>query len=223
MPSKGGTNPYKGIPKSEWPAIKAGLKANPNSAQSLEGEPTREMLPDATSVPRETITERHADISPLTLNTTGVDAIPPNLFNAHTRKLVIYSKDGDPNDPVPGFRTYWFNDDGNRIQLALNSGWDFIDRSEVMMGVELGPDNKDLGSKVRYVVGTLRSGDPMYAYCMKQRNDIAAAHAAERQAVNERIYQSLRQGQSVPNPNIVPGGQTGWNAPPISIAAKTYR
>ena len=162
---------------------------------------------------------------------TGRDEIPPNLLNGSTPKLVLYSKDGDAADPVPGFRTYWANDDGNRLSLMLRSGWQFIDKDEVLLNAALTPLNNDLGSQIREVVGTKRSGDPLYAYAMKKPWHIDQAHMREREEkVNMRIENALRAGlvlgadqKPVPQPGQYAGGTTGSSTPPISITSGTYR
>src|SRR5437660_56501 len=80
--------------------------------------------------------------------TRGSAPAPRNLFSGTVKKLEVFATDGTSNDPVPGYRTYWFSDKdgGTRLKLAQRSGWEFVKEDEVMVSdAGLFNVNNDLG------------------------------------------------------------------------------
>ena len=232
---KGSTSPYKGIPRSQWAELKGKIKSAdvtpknepvasiPAFAEQVYTEPA---VPTPIAAPQPEAKQK-IDVAPKA--PPPALHVPPNLFQGNVLKLQLIGKNGTPTDPIPGYVTRWFNDDGNRIALAQASGWEFVDRNEVVLNENLTPLNTDLGSKVREVVGKQQDGTPMYAYAMKKRNEIHAAHMQEREVkVNQRIEDSLRKGLTDysrnPENRQYVGGQPGTNLPPIDISApRTFR
>lgn len=170
-----GPSPYKGHPKSEWAAIKAKLDA-----------------------------ERATRIETITVGDTVVEfpkaadnsnVIPPNLFTGDNKVLEVMSRDGDIHDPLPGYKGYWFNDTDIRIAKALKSGYQFVERDEVMLSDGLVAGDDVAGNHVRKLVGGQPDGRPLYAYLMKIPNHIKEAHDLEYQKVNERLQNMVDGGR----------------------------
>lgn len=90
------------------------------------------------------------------------------VFNGTKGKLTI-----DPaivNGYIDaGWHLHIFNDDGNRVQEALNNGYEFVTRDEIGNSLvdNVIPTNNDLGEKVRFLVGRNDDGNGVFAYLMK--------------------------------------------------------
>lgn len=77
---------------------------------------------------------------------------------------------------LPGFHLHWFKDTADRIQQALDAGYEFVDRKEVHKGsVSLGTLpaaelSTDMGSRVSVVAGGVgQDGQASRLILMKQR------------------------------------------------------
>lgn len=199
-----GPSPYKGHPKSEWPKIKAELDAK-RQAQPVD-EPAVEKV----------VANRKAE-EPLT--------IPPNLFSGDQKSLEVLSKDGDWQDPIPGFYLYWMNDTDIRINRAKRSGYEHVSRDEVMLSESLTDGNDVAGNHVRKQVGAI-DGKPLYAYLMKKPLWIKQAHDLEYNKVNDRVEEMVRRGQLSKNPGevkqFVNDGRTPTAVPQIQSDSKLY-
>jgi hypothetical protein len=128
-------------------------------------------------------------------------APPKNLFSGFVQKLQVFGKSGDPNDPIPGYKPRWFNDveGGLRIQTALASGWEFVNKEEVALNdAPATPGNNDLGSHVRRWVGEHQDGSAIYAYLLKKPNWLVELHETgpeSREVLHhQRIEAELRRG-----------------------------
>jgi len=216
MPRK--PHPYKGIPRSEWPKAKAAAQAEQPTVVPVETivtAPIHESVRiemEYKSPDGEVEQQEDLPIAP-----------PRNLFSGEMLQLQIYGKDGNDKDPIPGFRTRWFNDEhgsGVRIKMALSSGWLLVKSDEIALNEGLTPSNSDLGSHVRKIVGTV-GNEPLYAYLMKKPEALAQLHDDQHeQATNVRIEEALRSGQISQNPVDAQGPARTVK---IDIGSKLYR
>lgn len=112
------------------------------------------------------------------------------VFNGTTGKLKIH---GD----IPGYHMHIINDVPGRIEEALSGGYEFVSPNEIGGVAEnVTSRNTDLGDKVRFLVGTAASGDPLYAYLMKVRQDWYDEDQEELQRANDRVDHAIRNGQN---------------------------
>ena len=80
---------------------------------------------------------------------------------------------------IPGYHLHWFNGTPQRIQRALQGGYEFVDPSEAMLNNRvLGSDtvqdgNTDLGTRVSIVAGDDigQDGQPVRLYLMKIKEE----------------------------------------------------
>lgn len=80
---------------------------------------------------------------------------------------------------IPGYHLHWFNGTPDRIQRALDGGYEFVDEREARINnVSLGGDsatsgNTDMGSRVSVVSGTElgRDGQPVRLILMKIKQE----------------------------------------------------
>jgi len=191
----------KGVPKSEWKqkweefrseqARKQQENWNNSFANAKPEFVTAEpppSPPSAEEAPRGTSARK-------SLTTSGISE-PINLFSGTMQKLKLYSPDGDDRDPVPGFKTYWFEDDESmqRIALAKRSGWQHIDQSEVLMHDGLVMGNNDLGTCVS--IGVPGSSPPRRMYAMKLPLALVERYAREHEErYHEPIWRMLKSGR----------------------------
>ena len=202
-------HPFKGVPRSEWPRVRAEMRAAKAQAAVNALEPEVPSfageVPKTADVPRATLPPKAA---PKSAVTSGF-AEPVNLFSGTQLRLKIYSRDGDEKNPVPGFRTYWFEDDETmqRVTLARRSGWLHVECDEILMHDGLVPGNNDLGTSVS--IGIPGSSPPRRMYLMKQPLELAERFAREREErVHGPIWEMLKgnrpakglEGQYGPGP-----------------------
>lgn len=88
-------------------------------------------------------------------------------LGTHHQKMSV------PEEMIPDTHVArWFNDKDNRIQRAIDAGYEFV---KPMEGKKIGDGerdgNTDIGTKVSKIVGENRSGDPMRAYLMMIRKE----------------------------------------------------
>lgn len=102
---------------------------------------------------------------------------------------VHHSKLSVPDGLIPKSHVgRWVNDVDNRIQLALNGGYEFVpatDDSKVGDGYEDG--NTDIGGKISKIVGSEKSGAPMRAYLMMIKKEYYKEDQATKQAKVDAI------------------------------------
>lgn len=103
---------------------------------------------------------------------------------------------------IPGFHLHWFMNSPDRIQRAIDAGYEFVDQREIKINnVSLGGDsaasgNTDMGSRVSVVSGQEigRDGQPTRLILMKIRQEW---YEEDQKLVGERsaqIAQALTQG-----------------------------
>ena len=111
------------------------------------------------------------------------------VFNGTATKLRV-------NKLIPGWHLHIFNDDAGRIQQALNNGYEFVKPEEVDgVSENVVSRNTDIGEKVRFLVGRTESGEPLYAYLMKIRQEWYDEDYKESQSTNDRIDDAIRSGK----------------------------
>jgi hypothetical protein len=102
---------------------------------------------------------------------------------------------------IPGYVSYWFNDDEGRIERAQRAGYEFASSEEVALhdfsvaGDSTKTGNQDMGSRVSMVVGTLKTGAPMRGYLMKIREEVWKVDQMLQQKRNDQIAHALRAGR----------------------------
>lgn len=124
------------------------------------------------------------------------------VFNGSQGKLKV-------EGTIPGFHLHIMNDDGTRITDATDNGYDFVKPSEISgVSENVVSRNGDLGdSRIRFLVGLNKEGQPMYAYLMKIRQEWYDEDQAELQSRNDKIDNAIRSGK-----NVV-GEQPGFYVP----------
>jgi hypothetical protein len=98
---------------------------------------------------------------------------------------------------IEGFCLRWVNDVPGRIFQAQQGGYEFVTTSEMNMQVTTVTDvNKALGDKIAILVGTQKSGEPMFAYLMKIKEEYRQEDEAALAAVANRNDQQIRNGNA---------------------------
>jgi hypothetical protein len=117
---------------------------------------------------------------------------------------------GEPNynlsvPKIPGYKTRWVNDyEGkDRLNMFYMNDWDFVEPKEIesWLRVEVGNETVtpglQLGNKVARKVGTQRSGNVLYGYLMKKRQEFYDTDYKERQDAGPGVKErQLKQGQT---------------------------
>ena len=101
---------------------------------------------------------------------------------------------------IPGYFACWINDVGDRINQAIEGGYEFTDKAEIGKvgeGLEQstwvqGQDSTD--TRVSMIVGKHENGSPLRAYLMKIKQEFRVEDMAERQKAHDEIDASLRGG-----------------------------
>ena len=112
-----------------------------------------------------------------------------NSFNGTEGKLRV-------EHGIEGYHLHIFNDTPGRIDQALAGDYEFVSPDEVGgVAVNTVSRNTDIGDKVRFLVGTDESGQALYAYLMKIRNEFYEEDQAVIQARVDRTDDAIRQGK----------------------------
>lgn len=112
------------------------------------------------------------------------------VFNGTQSKLAV-------NKTIPGYHLHWLNDTATRIQNAVDNGYEFVTPEEVGgTSVNVVERNSDLGSRVRQYVGVSESGDAIYAYLMKIKQEWYDEDQADIQERNDLVDQAIRNGNN---------------------------
>lgn len=99
---------------------------------------------------------------------------------------------------IEGFHLHWMNDNGNRIDDALDAGYEFVKPEEVggMSNNNVTSRNQELSKdKVRLLVGTTQEG-PLFAYLMKIRQDWYEEDQEALHEKNDAVDTAIRGGQN---------------------------
>jgi len=114
-------------------------------------------------------------------------------FDGFTKKLEVFFPEGSTLREEYYLR--WFNDDGVRINKALQAGYEFVTSKEVAMGETVVPLNEDLGDRVSRVVGTKADGKPMMCFLMKLPNELRAQDEARQAAEVDAVDAVINRGR----------------------------
>tara|TARA_R110000868_G_scaffold304180_2_gene564705 strand:- start:1484 stop:2014 length:531 start_codon:yes stop_codon:yes gene_type:complete len=103
---------------------------------------------------------------------------------------------------LPGYHMHWFKSEPDRIERALNGGYEFVDEKEVKVNnVSLGgtsavSGNTDLGSRVSIVSGAEfgKDGQPMRLVLMKIKQEWYEEDQKLVDQRNQRTINSLTSG-----------------------------
>lgn len=103
---------------------------------------------------------------------------------------------------VPGYHLHWFNGTPERLQRALDGGYEFVDEREMKINnVSLGGDttrsgNTDMGSRVSVVSGEQigKDGQPTRLILMKIKQEWYEEDQKLVEQRNELVAASLRGG-----------------------------
>lgn len=96
---------------------------------------------------------------------------------------------------IPGFRTRWFNDAGDRIETAKKGGYTHIIKAGIKVGSGSETGHTDLGSVVSMVVGTQANGQPLRAYGMKIKQEWFIEDQAKQALAIRETETQIRGGQ----------------------------
>jgi hypothetical protein len=104
----------------------------------------------------------------------------------------------------PAYEYRWFNDDGNRIREALESGREYVLKDDVVLDTSV--EGPGLGSCVSQCVGKHPDGSPKTAYLLRIRKEWYDEDQIEKQKACDLIDQSIRTGSLAPVPNAYTPG-----------------
>lgn len=111
-------------------------------------------------------------------------------FSANRRRLQV-------DDKFPGYKLRWFNDTEDRIQRALDAGYEFVTKDHVsQVGDKDVSNTKGLDSRVSRVVGQNKVAQPIWAFLMKLPDALHAEDQAEKAKINARVDEALRAGKA---------------------------
>ena len=126
-----------------------------------------------------------------------VEATPDNkpqrrrsTFNGTTNKMSVKLL-------TPGYHPYWFNDQAGRVSQALEGGWEFVKTSEISGFAGRNVEGSE--DRIKQLVGTDESGQPLFAYLMKIRQDWYDEDQAALQERNDSIDSAIRRGKNAEN------------------------
>jgi hypothetical protein len=94
---------------------------------------------------------------------------------------------------IPGHHLCWMNDDGN-VESALESGYEFVTRTETELENGVAPSNVDMSDKIKQKVGTTQQGDVLYAYLMKIKQEWHEEDMAAIEAQNKQVEDAIASG-----------------------------
>lgn len=125
-------------------------------------------------------------------------------FGGHRTKLQV--------DPIPGYVLRWFNDTEDRVQRALDAGYEFCtpeDAGRIGEG-ELHEDNTDLNTKVSKIVSR-GTENPIRAVLMKIKQEWYDEDQRDKEKRNRMVDDAIRAGRPGGNEvenQYVPKGHT---------------
>lgn len=104
---------------------------------------------------------------------------------------------------IPGFYMYWMKGTPDRLEQALDSGYEFVDRKETSLpNHSLGGDtslegNSDLGTRVSVLAGEElgADGQPIRLYLMKIKQEWHEEDLKAQGAQSEKLRSTLLSGQ----------------------------
>lgn len=129
---------------------------------------------------------------------------PANTKNADERKRIPMSVPVQRLEApeIPGYHLHWFMGSPERLQRALDGGYEFVDSKELKINnVSIGGDsavsgNTDMGSRVSIVSGQEvgKDGQPTRLILMKIKQEWYEEDQKLVEARNEQVASALRGG-----------------------------
>lgn len=104
---------------------------------------------------------------------------------------------------IPGYKTHWFRGTEQRLQAALDGGYEFVQKQEVrgrnshiLGGATETDGNTDMGSRVSHISGeTLDAqGQPERLYLMKIRQEWFNEDQEMKEERNQALLRALKKG-----------------------------
>lgn len=126
----------------------------------------------------------------------------------HRAKMSIGHLD-IPDNKVPR----WINDVGNRINEAIDGGYEFVNDPNAQVG-EDPMVHRGLGNAVNMKVGTKEDGSPQRAYLMVIDKDLYKEDQREKMAEIDRIDDAIKHGKHESNfddGKYIPKGGISYN------------
>jgi hypothetical protein len=121
---------------------------------------------------------------------TGSEGITPvrkrQPLNGRAQKLEVFGT-------IPGFHMYIAKDEGARITLMRQAGYELVAATE-LEGFGAQAYNTDPGGHVRFVLGSKGSGEPLYGYLMKIPEQYWLEDQAALEKANLEIDEQIRKG-----------------------------
>lgn len=114
-------------------------------------------------------------------------------------RLKLEVRDKDPN-----YVYRWFNDEGDRINEAIESGREYVFKEDVVLGDSV--EKPGLGSCVSKAVGKHPDGSPKMAYLLRIRKEWYDEDQIKKQQAADLVDQSIRTGSLSPVPNAYTPG-----------------
>ena len=115
-------------------------------------------------------------------------------------RLKLEVRDKDPN-----YVYRWFNDDGGRINEAVECGWEYVFKEDVKLDTSGGKPG--LGSVASLSVDKHADGSPKSAYLLRIRKEWYDEDQIEKQKETDLVDQSIRSGTLSTVPNAYTPGQ----------------
>ena len=112
-------------------------------------------------------------------------------FSANRTRLAVKLKE-------EGFQHRWFNDQDDRIQRAIDAGYEFVKPEEIgrVGDKEVHGGNSDLNSKVSKVVCRTAENQPIRAFLLKIRNEWFREDQLKKEETNKLVDQAVRAGRA---------------------------
>ena len=133
-----------------------------------------------------------------TVTNTKQDTSTPrrrrSVFNGTQLKLTTQKS-------IPGYHLHVMTDSGNRIQEALDAGYEFVTQQEIGdVSTNVVSGNSDLGDRIRFLVNPRTGeGKDMYGYLMKQRLEWYEEDQRTLQAKNDQVDKAIKAKRPVNN------------------------
>ena len=103
---------------------------------------------------------------------------------------------------IPGFHLHWMKGTPDRLEQALQAGYEFVNRAETLLANHaIGGDSKedggtDLGSRVSVIAGEELDpeGQPVRLYLMKIKEEWHQEDTKAQESKSENLRQAMLQG-----------------------------
>ena len=101
----------------------------------------------------------------------------------------------DYEGQLQGYVPRWINDEADRINAALNGGYEPVFKTDKLKAGQSGEDlNSDIGSWVSKVVDRHQDGTPKRAYLMKIKREWYEADQQAKQKEVDAVDEAIRGG-----------------------------